>query len=100
MNQWVGHRRVTGAGLLAGGLIVLGLWTFLGWFVPVLLLLVAIGLAWRHSVLGVGAAVLGAGVLFWIGLTFGWVAWTVGLVLAGSGALLLVWPQAAKKLQD
>ena len=99
MVQWVGQRRATGIGLLAGGLIVLGLWTFLGWLVPNLLLLVAIPLAWRHSIVGVSAAVMCAGVLLWIGLTFGWVAWTVGLLLTGSGVLLLVWPQAAAKPQ-
>lgn len=94
MPDWtriLGSRRTTaGVGLLAGGALVLGFWTVVGWLVPVLLLGIAIVLAWRHSALGVAAAVVGAGVLFWLGMAFGWIAWAVGLALLAAGAGLLV----------
>ena len=95
-----GRRRLTGAGLLLGGLMVLGLWTFLGWLVPLLLLGIALALAWNRSAIGAAAAVLGAGLLFWLGMAAGWIAWTVGIVLIGTGILLAAWPARAKISQD
>ena len=90
-TERIGSRRsVAGFGLMLGGVAVLGLWAVLGWGVPVLLLGLAIVLAWKRSAVGVGAAVLGAGLLFWLGLAFGWIAWTVGLALLAAGAGLLI----------
>jgi hypothetical protein len=100
MMRGFGRRRLTGAGLLLGGLMVLGLWAFLGWLVPLLLLGVAMVLAWNRSAVGVAASVLGAGILFWTRMAFGWIAWTVGIVLIGTGILLVAWPSRREVPQD
>lgn len=86
---WNNRRRVAGLALTAGGLSVLGLWKFVGVIVPVLLLGIAIVLAWRRSAAGVAAAVVGAAVLFWFGLTFSWVFLAVGGVLTVAGVTVL-----------
>jgi hypothetical protein len=87
---WTDRRRMAGTGLVIGGVLVLGLWTLLGWIVPILLLGLALVLAWRRSALGAGAIVAAAVLLFWLGLTLGWVAWGVGLVLIAGGLVLLL----------
>jgi hypothetical protein len=95
-----GRQRAAGIGLLLGGLLVLGSWTFLGWAVPLFLLGLAVVLAWRRSVVGVAVSVLGAGILFGLGMTFGWIAWAVGIGLSGTGILLVAWPLRNQDLQD
>jgi hypothetical protein len=84
------RRGTAGAGLVVGGVLVLGLWTLLGWIVPLLLLGIALVLVLRRSALGAAATVVGAGLLFWFGLTLGWIAWAVGLVLIAGGLVLLL----------
>jgi hypothetical protein len=100
MLKWIGNRRITGAGLLLGGLVVLGLWTFLGGVVPILLMGIAVVLAWRRSAFGVGAAIVGAAILLWLGLTLGWIAWAVGIGLIGMGVLLVGWPRRQIEASD
>jgi len=94
---WADRRRMAGAGLVVGGVLVLGLWTLLGWIVPLLLLGVALALVLWRSVLGAVATLVGAALLFWLGLTLGWLAWAVGLALIAGGLALLL---ARGKLAD
>ena len=100
MMPGFGRRRLTGAGLLLGGLVVLGSWTLIAGLGPLLLMCIAVVLAWNRSAVGVAASVLGAGILFGLGMAFGWIAWTVGIVLIGTGILLAAWPARAKISQD
>jgi hypothetical protein len=89
-----------GSGLILGGLLVLGLWAFLGWIVPLLLLGIAVILAWKWSGWGAAVSMAAAVSLFWLGMAIGWLAWVVGFTLIGTGMLFILWPRRKIVPQD